>query len=875
MKKLIIIITGLISLSFAVIVVGVLFLINLDMNNYKDWLSEQFYERTGRDLVISGNIESSIYPWLGFEAEGLSISNPDGFSDADFLVADRIAFRIKLMPLLNQEYEIDTIELSGATLNLEVAANGMDNWSSFADANEQMPAAESGSGEGFTFNQLIIGGVAIESVQVNYIDQLNDQTISANNINMNIPELVYGEPLDLVMSFQLSATNPDLESAINLSSTLSYDLDNNIYALENLSLDFLDSLLEADLRSDNGSVNGSINFSTERTRELFGLLGQAELAERIDDRESGGENGINLSSTVSYNFEDNNYSVEDFNLEFLGSKLEADLRSNAGNVSGSINFNSERPQELFNLLGQDELAERIDDIQVLVYLDGNTDNIQLLPFDLNVSVSGSPLISPTNVHLYTNAEFDIEDENLMLNDFSLSALDLLLEGKFNISNVLSQPDISGEFDIESFNPKALSAALEFELPLTRDPDVLEKIAFSTSLNVNSESLELNRFILELDDTLITGSLNANDFNQPDISFDIALNTIDVDRYLAPEQTPASTSTANNAESTDPSFTSLQSLNLAGEVSIDELRVSGLTLSDVLLGLNANQGLIELAPVQANLYQGSYTGSVSLNVNNEEPQFTMQSTLQNINIEPLSNDFIGASYASGSGTINLALTGNGSNAQSILASLNGTADLALTDGVLEGVDVGAVLAQLETMIRSRQLLTVERGGQTAFDNLSASVQINNGIARSNDLLIQAPGFNVTGIGTLANLQNQSIDFDLLASVNAASASVESEEYDIGGYALPINCSGSMNSPSCLPDINSIVSAAIGNVLQEGLSNVLQEGIGGLLNQVLGTGNKSENAPEDTAETGEPAEESNMEQSDPVEELFNSVLDSLFN
>lgn len=871
MKKLILIITGLISLSFAAIVIGILFLANLDLNNYKDWISEKFHEQTGRELSITGNIESSIYPWLGIELEGINIANPNGFSTETFFSADRAAFRIKLMPLLNQAYEIDTVELSNAILNLEVNTEGRNNWSDLSGtADEGADPDETESATAFTFNQLIIGGVAITDVDINYIDQPNDRTVSVADLGMNIPELVFGEALELAMNFQLNATNPDLSSDINLSSTLTYDLENSIYALEGLNLDFLNSNLQADLVNADTTVNGSINFNSDASAELLALFGQADLAQKINAM-TGLNKTLSLSTNVTFNTDNNNFTLEDFGLNFLESNLEADLRSIDGDINGSINFSTERSRELLTLFDQNELAEHIDDIQLLVFLDGNTDVIQLFPFDLNVGVSGSPLSEPANIHFYTNAEIDVDDENLMLNDFSLSALELLMEGKFNISNFLSEPEINGEFDINSFNPKTLTAALEFELPQTSDPAVLEQLAFSTSLDASNDSFELNRFILEVDDTLVSGSLSANNFDQPDFRFDIAVNTINVDRYLAPEQND--TAPGNNT-ATDSDFSSLQNLNLDGEVRIDELLVSGLSLNDVVLGLNASQGLIELAPVQANLYQGSYNGSVSLNVNNAPPQFSMQSALQNISIEPLSNDFIGASYASGNGTINLSLAGSGNNAQTIISNLNGNADLSLSDGILNGVDVGAVLAQLETMIRSRRLANVNRGEQTVFDNLSASIQINNGIASSNDLLIQAPGFNVTGTGTLANLQTQSLDFDLLASVNAASATVASEQYDIGGYSLPISCTGAMNSPSCLPDIDSIVSAAIGNVVQEG--------IGSLLNRVLGSGNNEATAENNTGAGSEDSSENRLEntpgtteeQTDPVEQLFNNALDRLF-
>lgn len=796
MKKLIIAFTGLISICFAALVIGILFLSNLDLNNYKDWISEKFYEQTGRELTISGNIQSSFYPWLGLELEGLSISNPENFSvsgqsDREFLYSDYAAFRIKLMPLLNQEYEIDTVQLRGTRLNLAVNAAGASNWSSFS-ATEEQANQDTGSDSGaISFNKLIIGGVAVEDVQVNYVNQVNDQTITASDINISIPELIYGEPLQLDMTFRLNSTNPALVSDISLNSTVIYDLDNNIYGLNDLTLDFLDSQLQADLRSDNGAVSGSINFSSERTRELFALFGQSELSEHIDN------------------------------------------------------------------------------MQLLVFLDGDTDTIRFSPFDLNIDVSGSPLKTPAQVHLFTNAELNLDDENLMLNDFNLSALGLILDGKLNISNFMSAATIAGELDLQSFNPKELNRLVDFDLPPTRDPAVLEKIAFSSSFTANAEAAELNRFILELDNTMVSGSLQANSFDTLDLNFDISIDSIDIDRYLGPQQTnnPNTTTSAND----ELPLSTLRELNLDGDIRIGSLFVSGLTLNDVALGMNADQGLITLTPVQARLYQGTYSGTLSLDARSNIPAFSMQSSFQNISVAPLSTDFIGASYLSGIGTINLDLNAQGRDTQTLISNLNGTADLNLNEGIFQGADVGAILSQLETMLRSRRLINVNRGEQTAFDKLSASIQISNGIARSNDLLIQSPGFNVSGRGILANLQNESLNFDLLATVNPATATLESQEYDIGGYSLPINCSGNMSSPRCLPDINSIFSAAV--------TNVIQEGVGSLLNRVLGSG-ATESAPATgttnsapaTDETGEP-NQNNQQQSNPAQELINQALDRL--
>jgi hypothetical protein len=63
------------------------------------------------------------------------------------------------------------------------------------------------------------------------------------------------------------------------------------------------------------------------------------------------------------------------------------------------------------------------------------------------------------------------------------------------------------------------------------------------------------------------------------------------------------------------------------------------------------------------------------------------------------DFMDSSYLTGTGNIKLALTGHGSDSATIKQTLSGSGELGVSDGVLSGVDVDAVLRTLETMIRS--------------------------------------------------------------------------------------------------------------------------------------------------------------------------------
>ena len=85
-------------------------------------------EATQRDLTLSGDVDLTFWPALGFSAAQASLSNPQGFSDTPFLAADRIVFAVKVMPLLGGRIEVKELTFEGAELQLEAKADGAANW---------------------------------------------------------------------------------------------------------------------------------------------------------------------------------------------------------------------------------------------------------------------------------------------------------------------------------------------------------------------------------------------------------------------------------------------------------------------------------------------------------------------------------------------------------------------------------------------------------------------------------------------------------------------------------------------------------------------------------------------------------------------------
>ena len=1081
MKKLLKITASLISLVLTIVLVAFLYVLNVNPNTHKDLITQQFEQNTGLVLTLNGDIALSFYPWLGLSLQDVVIANPPDFSDTPLLEAQRAEFRVKLLPMLDREYEIDTIHLQGTQIHLETNAAGESNWSFSSPATAQngdSVAAEP------SLNNLVLGGVDIQNASLTFDDRLNNVLYTLNDIDVSTGELVYGEPVELGLSLNASASQPALSALINLTGTIIYDLDNERYDLNPLNLtstlsgpnvpngsadiaitssvsvdfaqhlltlrdfslnaldtqinaningqDFLGdtplyqvnlaaagndlavlfrilendalvnqitglnsrtsringlfesnpaegsltvsgldaSLLDATITGDISAtnlqagtpiINGAINASGPDLPTLLEVAGQLQgggdsplarygrdlqqspdqaflLNTRFDaNLETGNinvpelearalgavisgnitasnmntespvfqgrlnasgpdlpllmqvvgqltqgrdstlneygrelRNSSNKNFTINAPFDVNmatgNIDLSGVQASFLGFRLTGELQASNfqntnGTMVGELNLSGRNMAEILTAIEQPGLAEVVQSLNLTAAVNGTKTSLNLTPFNLDLVLSGPRIPnSPVTLALDSNMVLDLEGETLTTESFSLAGLGLNLQGSVNARNIMSDPIYNGQVSLPNINLRRFMQQINQQLPATVDNSVFQTFALTSAFSGSNNDLSLSNLDLTLDDSRFNGELALTDFDNLAVDFDLSINSINLDRYLAPDNGAS----VNSSEigNTELPVDSLRDLNLNGELNIGQLTYSDLNLNDLALSINASDGQLALAPISANLYQGSYTGDIRLNVNNDIPSASVDTTLTGINLAPLLQDFMDASYISGSGDIQLSLSGRGADTATIKRNLNGKGSLALQDGVLKGFDVGSVLNQVEAMIREQRPRTIVRGERTPFDSFSSSITVSNGIVTTDDLLIESSGFDVSGRGTLVNLSNDSIAFNMIANVDETPASDE-QAYDIGGYSLPIACSGSINNPTCLPDIQSILAGAIRSAVQRGLSDLIQRAIGDEVTEGTGT------------ETESPAETEPEEEIDPRQELLNRALENLFN
>ncbi len=193
----------------------------VDPNDFKGEIVERFHEQTGRDLKIAGDLNLSVFPWIGVQIDGVELSNARGFGESPFASVKRAAVRVKLMPLLGKKLEVDTIELDGLALNLAKKSDGTSNWDDLAKGKEKEAAADEEGGEtaqgleGFS-----IGGIDIKDAQISWDDRQSGQQIGVKAFHLSSGAIVPGRPVKLSMGMQLQSKEPAINARIGLDGTI-------------------------------------------------------------------------------------------------------------------------------------------------------------------------------------------------------------------------------------------------------------------------------------------------------------------------------------------------------------------------------------------------------------------------------------------------------------------------------------------------------------------------------------------------------------------------------------------------------------------------------------------------------------------------------
>jgi AsmA protein len=800
----------------------------IDPNDYRDDLERLAAERTGRELAIEGRIELSLFPWLGAEIGRTTLGNAPGFGPEPFARIASADLRVRLLPLLWGEVTLGKVVLHGAEVNLARDARGRTNWADLAGpgpaqadaeppvAPETAPGTE-GAGEpggGDMLAALSVGGLAVRDARLSWRDAATGGEYRVTDLTLTSGAVRLGQPFPLEATFRVASNQPELSGRIDLRTTITATPAKARYRLADTRLETelagpllpdgeLVASLDTDLAADLAAGNAAARELTLRaygsrlraSAEVAGLDGTPRMDGRFNLTAERGKEVAALLGTLAPGL---TWEAK----ALAGSYLKGRLR---GAPAGTMRLEGLEGTLLgLHLTGGAEVRQPAAGPRLSASLEARLDDAHHLLSPVKASLPADLRAEALNgSRLALETELDAAADALTLASFDLSALSAELKATASARGLTTDPAVSGHAELADLSPRSALRRLGLAVPETADPDVLDSAALSSDFAADTRGASLSRLRLTLDDTRVTGSASAPAFAGPTVRFDLAVNGMDVDRYLPPpaedegESAAAATpGEAAGAGAAQLPMDLLRALDIRGELDVGRLRVSGLRLSDIRMAVDGRDGRIRIHPLSARLYEGRYAGDVRLDASGEVPRIALDERLAGVALGPLLNDAVGKAHLTGTADIqaNLAFRA-AAETRAMLRSLNGQARFALRDGTVAGVDLGRALAAAHQ--------AAGKGGDsgTRFQELSGSADIDNGRLRSDDLRLQSDLATLAGKGHL-DLAEARVDYRLTADIGPGAAGAIKE---LRGLQVPVRITGPAASPRVRVDLAEALKA----------------------------------------------------------------------
>ena len=571
----------LVLLVVAAVVAATMF---INPNDYKDDIVKVVHDKTGRELQLKGDIKLSLFPWLGLELGQTSLGNAPGFGAKPMASIDKVDVKLKLLPLLRKQVEVDTVVLDGLELSLARNKQGTSNWDDLltrTTPKEKKPAETKPAPAAAPLAALTIGGIDIRRAQLHWIDAQSGTSTNVRNLSLQTSKLAPATPMDVKLGF-------DLET-------------------------------------------------------------------------------------------------------------------------------------------------------------------------------GKPVIR-TPVHLQGRVTVDPDKETLAIKGLQLSLLDLNVDANVNGKQIMSAPVLSGKLSLRPTDVRSLLSKLGISVDMPAD--ALKSVSLNSDIRFNqkTKTASVDNLVLKLDDSKLTGKASYVMSTVPTIRADIAVDSIDVDRYLPPVSETKKEKEKGKKPRIAIPVEPLRTLNLQGSFKLGSLKAFGIRSTNISIPIEAKGGLVRVGPSKAQLYGGSYSGKQTLDVRKGAPQISSSEKLSNVEIGGLLKDADIFDKFSGTGSVQADITTRGLDVDDILNSLNGTASASLKNGTLEGINILDTINNKCRELQQPGVAPVQQDSKsksTPFADFSASTQIKNGVVSNKDLLVRGKLLRITGKGTI-NLPKKNMDY--LAQVN---------------------------------------------------------------------------------------------------------------
>ena len=390
-------------------------------------------------------------------------------------------------------------------------------------------------------------------------------------------------------------------------------------------------------------------------------------------------------------------------------------------------------------------------------------------------------------------------------------------------------EVEGELAAKAASLRSLTAWLGHEMP---PADGFGPVSLAGTVKAAGNAYALALRSAALDAATASGTINVETGGaRPKVSANLRISELDLNRYtlaagkaVPVKQTPAPPVPSGGAGA--PSAKSIEDLINGGAGagpqsgpqvkgytkragwSPDRIELDGLGVFDLDAKLAIGKLLYREVKVGASqvsvalkskvlkatfddvqLYSGRGRGFLSIDANAEPPVLGGNMSVDGVAAAAILKDVADFELLDGSARMTVAVGAQGHSEADLVATANGKADLAFSNGAIVGYNVpGTIRGLMQGKLTGLDRSPTEK---TDFSDLTASFTIANGVASNQDMKLSGPVVRATGAGQI-NIPAQTLDYTVKPKVSVPGQADLSAA--LAGVDVPVRVSGPWAKPN---------------------------------------------------------------------------------
>ncbi|HEY6256946.1 MAG TPA: AsmA family protein [Xanthobacteraceae bacterium] len=339
-----------------------------------------------------------------------------------------------------------------------------------------------------------------------------------------------------------------------------------------------------------------------------------------------------------------------------------------------------------------------------------------------------------------------------------------------------------------------------------------RFSLKAQTNVVGGNVELSGLNVELDGNVGEGALTFVTDGRQSVQGTLAADGLDLTPYISAIR--LLTSGDRSWERVPITLDGLNDADVDLRLSAARVTLATARLGRTAVAVNLRDGRFAVTVGESEAFGGVVKGSFGLAQSPAGAALKAQLQFTDVDLDQCLGELFGTRRIEGKGNLGFAVDSKGDSVYGLTKMLNGSASLTSRKGAIAGLNVEQLLKRLakSPLSGGNEL----RSGKTPFSLLAASVKIDQGTIKVEDVRIEGPSLRLSLAGS-ASIPARDLDLNGTASLLAGAASGAAEAAP-PAFELPFMVRGPWDDPLLLPDVQVLMKRSdAGSRLLESIQN----------------------------------------------------------